>query len=117
VVTVAVAVLTVATDRSVYYLRDVYTECIFARVSVPLTLLGLLEREPSHGYDLKRDYDAYFGRGRQLPFGQVYSTLAGWPATARSSAARPSRARGRAACRAHKADAGTHRPQAQRFAG
>jgi DNA-binding PadR family transcriptional regulator len=44
-------------------------------MSVPLTLLGLLEREPSHGYDLKRDYDTYFGRGKQLPFGQVYSTL------------------------------------------
>jgi DNA-binding PadR family transcriptional regulator len=42
---------------------------------VPFTLLGLLEREPSHGYDLKRDYDAYFGRGRPLPFGQVYATL------------------------------------------
>jgi DNA-binding PadR family transcriptional regulator len=45
-------------------------------MSVPLTLLGLLEREPSHGYDLKRDYDAFFGRGKPLPFGQVYSTLA-----------------------------------------
>jgi DNA-binding PadR family transcriptional regulator len=45
-------------------------------VSVPLTLLGLLEREPSHGYDLKRDYDHIFGRGKQLPFGQVYATLA-----------------------------------------
>jgi DNA-binding PadR family transcriptional regulator len=45
-------------------------------MSVPLTLLGLLERRPSHGYDLKRDYDLYFGRGRSLPFGQVYSTLA-----------------------------------------
>jgi DNA-binding PadR family transcriptional regulator len=45
-------------------------------MSVPLTLLGLLEREPSHGYDLKRDYDAFFGRGRPLPFGQVYATLA-----------------------------------------
>jgi len=44
-------------------------------MSVPLTLLGLLEREASHGYDLKRDYDAYFGRGKPLPFGQVYSTL------------------------------------------
>jgi DNA-binding PadR family transcriptional regulator len=44
-------------------------------MSVPLTLLGLLEREPSHGYDLKRDYDAYFGRSRPLPFGQVYATL------------------------------------------
>jgi DNA-binding PadR family transcriptional regulator len=45
-------------------------------VSVPLTLLGLLEREPSHGYDLKRDYDAWFGRGKPLPYGQVYATLA-----------------------------------------
>ncbi|NUT33100.1 MAG: PadR family transcriptional regulator [Hamadaea sp.] len=44
-------------------------------MTVPLTLLGLLEREPSHGYELKRDYDAYFGRGRPLPFGQVYATL------------------------------------------
>jgi DNA-binding PadR family transcriptional regulator len=44
-------------------------------MSVPLALLGLLEREPSHGYDLKRDYDAFFGRGKPLPFGQVYSTL------------------------------------------
>jgi DNA-binding PadR family transcriptional regulator len=44
-------------------------------MSVPLTLLGLLEREPSHGYDLKRDYDTYFGRGRQLRYSQVYATL------------------------------------------
>ena len=44
-------------------------------MSVPLTLLGLLEREPSHGYDLKRNYDTYFGREKQLPFGQVYATL------------------------------------------
>ena len=41
-----------------------------------MALLGLLDREPSHGYDLKRDYDAYFSRGRPLPFGQVYATLA-----------------------------------------
>jgi DNA-binding PadR family transcriptional regulator len=45
-------------------------------MTVPYTLLGLLEREPSHGYDLKRDYDTYFGRGKPLPFGQVYATLA-----------------------------------------
>ena len=44
-------------------------------MNVPLTLLGLLEREPSHGYDLKRDYDNFFGREKQLPFGQVYATL------------------------------------------
>lgn len=39
-----------------------------------LMLLGLLEREPSHGYDLKRDYDMYFGRGRPLRYSQVYAT-------------------------------------------
>jgi DNA-binding PadR family transcriptional regulator len=44
-------------------------------MSVPLTILGLLERQPSHGYDLKRDYDTFFGRGKPLPFGQVYATL------------------------------------------
>lgn len=40
-----------------------------------MTLLGLLERQPSHGYDLKRDYDTYFCRGKPLLIGQVYSTL------------------------------------------
>ena len=44
-------------------------------MSVPYALLGLLERQPSHGYDLKRGYDTYFGRGKPLPFGQVYATL------------------------------------------
>ncbi|MFC1412617.1 PadR family transcriptional regulator [Streptacidiphilus sp. N1-12] len=44
-------------------------------MTVPFALLGLLEREPSHGYDLKRDYDTYFGRGKPLLIGQVYSTL------------------------------------------
>lgn len=60
-------------------LPNVYTQyllLVYAHgVTVPLTLLGLLEREPSHGYELKRDYDAFFGRGKPLPFGQVYSTL------------------------------------------
>src|ERR1700685_2376148 len=44
-------------------------------MSVPIALLGLLEREPSHGYELNRDYDPYFVRGKALPFGQVYATL------------------------------------------
>ncbi|WP_189048333.1 PadR family transcriptional regulator [Micromonospora sonchi] len=44
-------------------------------MSVSMTLLGLLDREPSHGYDLKRHYDTFFSRGKPLPFGQVYSTL------------------------------------------
>ena len=44
-------------------------------MSVPFALLGLLEREPSHGYDLKREYDSLFGRDKPVPFGQVYATL------------------------------------------
>ncbi|MFB9237029.1 PadR family transcriptional regulator [Plantactinospora siamensis] len=44
-------------------------------MSVPNTLLGLLEPEPSHGYELKREYDSLFGQERPLPFGQAYSTL------------------------------------------
>lgn len=41
-----------------------------------LTLLGLIAREPSYGYDLKYEYDRYFGSQKQLAFGQVYATLA-----------------------------------------
>lgn len=45
-------------------------------MNVPVTLLGLLEPEPSHGYELKHEYDILFGAGgRQLSFGQVYGTL------------------------------------------
>jgi DNA-binding PadR family transcriptional regulator len=57
------------------YTLSVYTRCMLHGVTVPLTLLGLLEREPSHGYDLKRDYDTWFGQDKPLPFGQVYATL------------------------------------------
>ncbi|MCA2214914.1 PadR family transcriptional regulator [Jidongwangia harbinensis] len=45
-------------------------------MSVGHALLGLLESGPRHGYDLKRSYDERFGRGRELHYGQVYSTLA-----------------------------------------
>jgi DNA-binding PadR family transcriptional regulator len=46
-------------------------------VNVPITLLGLLEPQPSHGYELKQEYDALFGAGgKPLSFGQVYGTLA-----------------------------------------
>lgn len=38
-------------------------------------LLALLEPAPAHGYTLKHQYDRWFGRKRQLAFGQVYSTL------------------------------------------
>ncbi|MFI2608928.1 PadR family transcriptional regulator [Kitasatospora sp. NPDC018619] len=39
-------------------------------------LLGLLETQPRHGYDIKRLYDEHFGRDRALHYGQVYATLA-----------------------------------------
>ena len=57
------------------YTLSIYSGCTVVDVTVPLTLLGLLEREPSHGYELKRAYDTYFGRDKPLPFGQVYATL------------------------------------------
>ncbi|WP_086821904.1 PadR family transcriptional regulator [Allokutzneria sp. NRRL B-24872] len=44
-------------------------------MSVGHTLLGLLEKGPRHGYDLKRAYDERFGHDRPLHYGQVYSTL------------------------------------------
>lgn len=39
-------------------------------------LLGLLDSKPGHGYDLKHDYDRWFGARKPLAFGQVYATLA-----------------------------------------
>ncbi|PXY20650.1 PadR family transcriptional regulator [Prauserella muralis] len=45
-------------------------------MSIGHTLLGLLERGPRHGYELKRAYDERFGLERPLHYGQVYSTLA-----------------------------------------
>jgi DNA-binding PadR family transcriptional regulator len=48
-------------------------------MSVSYALLGLLEQrpeKPSHGYELKRQYDKFFGRDKPLPYGQVYATLA-----------------------------------------
>jgi DNA-binding PadR family transcriptional regulator len=54
-----------------------------------MALMGLLERRPSHGYDLKRDYDRFFGRGRPLPFGQVYASLARLARDGRITAGEP----------------------------
>jgi DNA-binding PadR family transcriptional regulator len=45
-------------------------------MSVPHTLLGLLEPTPQHGYLLKQAYDRRFAHDRPLRFGQVYATLA-----------------------------------------
>jgi DNA-binding PadR family transcriptional regulator len=38
-------------------------------------LLGILGRQPSYGYDLKKDYDSFYGKDKPLAFGQVYATL------------------------------------------
>ena len=39
-------------------------------------LLGLLDAEPRHGYELKQAFDRVLSPERPLPFGQVYATLA-----------------------------------------
>ena len=39
-------------------------------------LLGLLDAEPRHGYELKQAFDRVLSPHRPLPFGQVYATLA-----------------------------------------
>lgn len=44
-------------------------------MSASYALLGILGKEPSYGYDLKRTYDALFGKEKPLAFGQVYATL------------------------------------------
>jgi DNA-binding PadR family transcriptional regulator len=44
-------------------------------MSVPLTLLGLLEPSAQHGYHLRRRYDDWFGGARPLKSAQVYATL------------------------------------------
>lgn len=44
-------------------------------MTVATTLLGLLEAEPRHGYELKHLHDQLFGHRRSLQFGQVYATL------------------------------------------
>lgn len=44
-------------------------------MSVQHALLGLLEHQPRHGYELKQLFDHYFAPDRPVAFAQVYSTL------------------------------------------
>jgi DNA-binding PadR family transcriptional regulator len=44
-------------------------------MSTRLTLLGLLEEHPRHGYELKHLHDRLFSNGKELGFGQVYASL------------------------------------------
>jgi DNA-binding PadR family transcriptional regulator len=45
-------------------------------MTVSMAMLALLDGGPSHGWALKQRYDRLLGQGRELKFGQVYSTLA-----------------------------------------
>lgn len=44
-------------------------------MSTQQILLSLLDGHPSHGYDLKREYETRFPNLRPLRFSQIYSTL------------------------------------------
>jgi len=44
-------------------------------MSASYALLGILGKQPSYGYDLKKNYDFYYGKDKPLAFGQVYATL------------------------------------------
>lgn len=44
-------------------------------MSVKYGLLGLLARQPLHGYELKRTFEQVTGGFWQLNFGQIYQTL------------------------------------------
>ena len=45
-------------------------------MTVQYALLGLLDEEPRHGYELKQAFDRVLSPQRPLPFGQVYASLA-----------------------------------------
>jgi DNA-binding PadR family transcriptional regulator len=44
-------------------------------VSVPYALLGLIERKPRYGYELKQAYERLFADTRPIRVGQLYATL------------------------------------------
>jgi DNA-binding PadR family transcriptional regulator len=67
-------------ENTLRYSLGVFSHRIVGRsvgaVNVPSTILALLEPEPSHGYELKHEYDRYFAvSGRPLSFGHLYGTL------------------------------------------
>jgi DNA-binding PadR family transcriptional regulator len=46
-----------------------------ANVSVKYGLLGILAKQPQHGYELKRTFEQITGGFWQLNYGQIYQTL------------------------------------------
>lgn len=59
-----------------FYSHYVYMLCIVWRMAIGHVLLGILERGPAHGYDLKKTHDERFPSAKPLAFGQVYAALA-----------------------------------------
>ena len=55
---------------------DLFSQCIVTVMTVQYALLGLLDEEPRHGYELKQAFDRVLSPQRPLPFGQVYASLA-----------------------------------------
>ena len=49
--------------------------CIVAGMAIGHVLLGILERRPAHGYDVKRIHDERFPSAKPLAYGQVYAAL------------------------------------------
>jgi len=45
-------------------------------MAIPESVLAVLRQGPAHGYDVKREHDAWFPDTRPLAYGQVYATLA-----------------------------------------
>lgn len=45
-------------------------------MTVPMSMLALLDVQSAHGFALKHRYDSLLGQQRELKYGQVYSTLA-----------------------------------------
>lgn len=45
-------------------------------MNVSYILLGFLETTPNYGYELKKQYDKFFGKEKPILTGQIYSTLA-----------------------------------------
>ena len=44
-------------------------------MTVAMTVLGLVDVQPRHGYDVRRTYDVHFAGERPLKPGQLYATL------------------------------------------
>jgi len=63
-------------------------------MSVPHAVLGLLQQEPRHGYDLKRLMDRYFAPDRPIAFAQIYATLGRLEASGRVRLSSVERAEG-----------------------